>query len=146
MSAYRFLADVIVVVHAAYIAFVVFGMAAILLGVTLRWRWTRNFWFRAAHFLAIAIVVVQALLGIVCPLTVLEGILRERAGQEGYPGSFIAYWAHELIFYRGTPAVFTTCYCLFGAAVLAMLFLAPPRWPWRQPSNKPEPPNKSGVY
>lgn len=145
MSLYRFLADVIVVVHATYIAFVVFGLAAILLGMVLRWPWIRSFWFRAAHFLAIAIVVFQSLLGIVCPLTVLEGMLRERAGQEGYPGSFIAYWAHELIFYRGPPEVFTLCYCLFGAAVLAMLFFAPPRWPWKHVASPSEPSQKPGA-
>ena len=42
----RVLADLIVVLHAAYVSFVVFGLAAILLGVVFRWRWVRNVWFR----------------------------------------------------------------------------------------------------
>jgi hypothetical protein len=45
----RVLADVIVVIHAAYFYFVVFGLAAILLGVALRWSWVRNRWFRSFH-------------------------------------------------------------------------------------------------
>ena len=50
-------------------------------------------------------------------------------GQEGYPGDFIGYWAHQLIFYRAEPWVFTVGYILFGLAVLAAFILAPPRWP-----------------
>ena len=49
----RVLADVIVVLHAAYVSFVVFGLAAILLGIVFRWSWVRNVWFRAIHLIAI---------------------------------------------------------------------------------------------
>jgi hypothetical protein len=136
-STYRSLADLVVVVHAAYIAVVVFGLLAILLGVVLHWPWVRNFWFRAIHCGMIAIVVLQALLGMVCPLTTLEDYLRLKGGQQGYADAFIPYWAHELIFYAGPPWVFTVCYCLFGAAVLATLVFVPPRWPWagKRPSS-----------
>ena len=72
MAHYKFLADFAVVIHAAYVAFVVFGLLASLLGALFHWKWVRNFWFRTIHFLAIAIVVVEALNSIVCPLTTLE--------------------------------------------------------------------------
>ena len=68
----RVLADVIVVFHAAYVSFVVFGLVAILLGVVFRWNWVRNFWFRSIHLIAIGIVVGEALVGVPCPLTVWE--------------------------------------------------------------------------
>ena len=129
MTSYRFLADLVVVLHTAYIAFVLVGMLVILLGVVLRWRWVRNFWFRAIHFVMILVVVAQALFGVICPLTTLENHLREGAGEAVYCGSFIGHWAHELIFYNGPPWVFTLCYCLFGAGVLATLVLAPPERP-----------------
>ena len=132
MTFYRFLADLVVVLHAIYITFVLVGMLVILLGVTRRWRWVRNFWVRSVHFLMILLVVVQALSGVICPLTLLENHLREEAGQAVYCGSFIGHWAHELIFYNGPPWVFTLCYCLFGAGVLATLLLAPPERPRRR--------------
>ena len=98
----RLLADLIVVVHASYFSFVVLGLVAILLGIALRWNWVRSFWFRLAHLAAIGFVVFEAAIGMVCPLTAWENQLREAAGQEGYPGDFIGYWAHQLIFYRRT--------------------------------------------
>ncbi len=57
----RMLADLIVVTHAAYVCFVVFGLAAVLVGVVLRWKWVRNPWFRGIHLAAIGIVVAEAL-------------------------------------------------------------------------------------
>jgi hypothetical protein len=131
----RVLADLTVVVHATYVSFVVFGLAAILLGIVFRWSWVRNIWFRTIHLIAIAIVVGESLFGIDCPLTVWERRLREMAGQTGYTGDFLGYWAHQLIFFRADPWVFTVVYTLFGLAVLAAFILAPPRR-----SHRDEPP------
>jgi Protein of Unknown function (DUF2784) len=122
----RMLADLIVVIHASYVSFVVFGLLAILIGAALGWSWVRNFWFRVAHLTAIGIVVAEALAGIPCPLTVWEQQLRKTAGQVGYQGDFIGNWAHQLIFYRAEPWVFTVGYTVFGLAVLAAFVLAPP--------------------
>lgn len=137
----RILADVIVVVHASYVSFVVLGLVAILLGIVFRWSWVRNFWFRVAHLTAIGIVVAEALTGIACPLTVWEKDLRRMAGQASYPGDFLGHWVHELIFYRAERWVFTVCYVCFGLAVLATFVLAPPRR--RRPSCSEAPPAAS---
>jgi Protein of Unknown function (DUF2784) len=123
----RMLADLIVVIHAAYVSFVAFGLVAILVGALLGWSWVRNFWFRVIHLTAIGIVVSEALAGIPCPLTVWEQQLRKTAGQTGYRGDFLGYWAHQLIFYDAEPWVFTVGYAVFGLAVLAAFVLAPPR-------------------
>ena len=49
------------------------------------------------------------------------------AGQTAYTGDFLGHWAHQLIFFRADPWVFTVIYTLFGLAVLVAFFLAPPR-------------------
>jgi hypothetical protein len=138
MTLYKYLADAVVVLHAAYIAVVVFGLLAILLGAALRWKWVRDFYFRAVHLLMILIVVVQALLDVPCPLTTLEKDLLRESGQPVYTRSFIGHWTHELIFYDAPPSAFTVWYCLFGAVVLATLILAPPRWPWTRTQTRQE--------
>ena len=132
MNVCQLLADLVVVVHLAYVFFVIVGLGLILAGIVLRWRWVRGFWFRIVHFLTIAVVVFQALMGIICPLTSLEDWLRVQAGQEPQAGSFIGRLAHDLLFYDASQWVFTVCYCLFGLAVLVTLIFAPPRWPWRK--------------
>ncbi len=125
----RLLADGIVVFHACYVGFVVFGLAATLVGAVCRWSWVRNIYFRAIHLAMIAIVVGEAVTGIPCPLTIWEKQLRTRAGQASYPGDFIGHWVHRLIFYDVPPWVFTWAYIVFGLAVVATFVLAPPRLP-----------------
>jgi hypothetical protein len=124
------MADIVVVVHTAYIATVVVGFAAILIGAVAQWRWVRNFYFRAVHLAMILVVCVEALLGTVCPLTSLENALRLRSGETAYAGDFIGYWLNWLIFYDAPSWVFTAVYLTFGALVLSTLWLVPVRWPW----------------
>jgi hypothetical protein len=128
----RFLADLIVIFHACYVGFVVLGLVAILAGIVLRWDWVRNFSFRVIHLAMIGIVVGEAIANFPCPLTTWEKELRAQAGQATYPGDFVGYWAHRLIFYGAEPWVFTLGYILFGLAVLAAFVLAPPRLPGRR--------------
>ena len=128
---WRALADLIVAIHAAYVAFVVFGFAAIPLGAAAGWRWIGNGYFRLAHLAAILAVCVETLVGMTCPLTTLENALRERGGAAGYAGDFIGHWLDWLIFYNAPAWVFTILYLAFGACVAATLWLVPPRMPWR---------------
>jgi hypothetical protein len=127
MLGYRIAADLVVTFHFSYIAYVVFGQFAILIGLARGWNWVRNPWFRISHLIAIAIVAAQAMLGIVCPLTTLEKFLRLKGGQETYPGAFIGHWAHQLTFYEAPIWAFTVAYALFGLAVFLTFVLAPPR-------------------
>jgi hypothetical protein len=97
----------------------------------MRWRWTRGFTFRIAHLAAIALVCVESIVGVMCPLTSLEDWMRMRAGNARYPGDFVGYWAHRLIFYNFPPWIFATAYISFAAIVAITFFLMPPRWPTR---------------
>lgn len=135
---YRTLADVVLVVHVGFVAFVIFGLLLILLGGLLGWGWVRVPLFRLLHLLAIGQVVVQSWLGIVCPLTTLEMWLRELAGDATYQGTFIAYWLQKILFYQAPPWVFAVCYTLFGSLVVTSWVLVRPR-PFRKKAEQHKP-------
>ncbi len=120
---YSILADTILVVHFAFVVFVVLGFMLILIGLLARWSWIHNRFFRIAHLAAIGFVVLQAWFGRFCPLTVWENELRQRAGQSGYAESFVEHWLQKALFYQAEPWVFTTIYTCFGALVLIAWFL-----------------------
>jgi hypothetical protein len=120
------LADIILFVHASFVAFVVLGLVLIVTGSIKHWKWVRNLRFRVAHLLAIGIVVAQAWLDKICPLTTWENRMRAATGDPGYSGSFVQHWLQRLIFYNFEPWVFTLAYTIFGALVLTTWILAPP--------------------
>jgi hypothetical protein len=125
---WAFLADLVVILHLCYVAFVVLGLAAILIGAARRWAWIRNRWFRVLHVAAIAAVAAQSLLRIPCPITVWENNLRLMAGEEPAPGSFVPRLVHAILFQEWPAWVFTAIYISFTLVVLATLALVPPRW------------------
>ncbi|HZI33861.1 MAG TPA: DUF2784 domain-containing protein [Candidatus Binatia bacterium] len=127
------LADVVLMIHAAFIVFVVGGLVLIWVGGFRGWAFVRNLWFRAAHLAAIGVVVAESLSGVVCPLTVWEDKLRLLAGDQARSAgsSFIQDWVHRLIFFDLNERTFTIIYLGFFLAVALSLWLIPPRWPRR---------------
>ena len=67
-----FLSDPVAAFHMAYVCSVAVGLILILVGAALKWSWIHNRWFRHLHLGAIALVAAEALLGLICPLTLLE--------------------------------------------------------------------------
>ncbi len=85
---YRILADLVLVLHLAFIVFVVAGGLLVL-----RWRWV------AVGHLPVALYgALIEFIDWVCPLTPLENELRRRGGHEGYEGGFIEHYLVPLIY------------------------------------------------
>ena len=66
------LADLVVVIHVAYVGYIIAGLALIVAGLSRAWGWVLNPWFRLTHLAAILIVILGPVLKTTCPLTVLE--------------------------------------------------------------------------
>ncbi len=126
MNPWLLAADAVLLLHACFVAFVVGGLVAIYLGGALGWRWVRGRMLRWAHLAAIGVVVVQAWLGLVCPLTILEMALRARAGAATYAGTFVSHWLESLLYWRAPPWVFVAAYTAFGTAVVASWLVVRP--------------------
>lgn len=129
---YRWLADLVLLVHFGFVLFVVLGLLVIWVGYFAGWRWVRNFWFRTAHLAAMGVVLLESLAGIVCPLTTWEADLRRLAGQgEVYESSFMQHWIHRLMFFDLGETTFTILYAVFFSLILLSLWLAPIHSPRR---------------
>jgi hypothetical protein len=61
---------------------------------------------RYLHLGAIAFVAAEAVLGVACPLTVWEDLLRGGRGKHGGAESFVARWLRALLFYQAPEWVF----------------------------------------
>jgi uncharacterized protein DUF2784 len=85
---WRALADGVLVLHLAFIAFVVLG------GLLVRWR--RGFAF--VHLPCAAYGAAIEWWGWICPLTPLENRLRALGGERGYAGGFIEHYLVPLVY------------------------------------------------
>ncbi len=85
---FRVLADLTVVVHFAFIAFIA-------LGGLLAWRWPRLVWL---HVPAVAWGLAIVVVGFTCPLTPLEKYFRGLSGEAGYEGGFVDRYLEEVIY------------------------------------------------
>lgn len=124
---YQLLADVVLLLHFGVVLFVVGGLILVVAGNMRGWDWVNHLWFRLTHVAAIGVVVAQAWLGQICPLTTLESWLREQAGSPSYSQSFIEHWVERILFYQAPFWIFTLAYTGFGLLVLAAWWYFPPR-------------------
>jgi hypothetical protein len=85
---YGRLADLVVVVHLAFVVFVVAGGILVL-------RWPRLAW---VHLPAAAWGAWIELSGWICPLTPLEVRLRQAGGEAGYAGGFIEHYLEPILY------------------------------------------------
>jgi hypothetical protein len=117
---YGLLAEVVLVVHAAFVAFVVLGGLAVL-------RWPRLAWI---HIPAAAWGAFIEFSGLICPLTPLENDLRIRGGQAGYSGGFIDHYLLPALYPAGltrpTQFVLGTCVLLLNGTAYWLLYRRSP--------------------
>ena len=123
---YRLLADLVVLVHLGFIAFVAIGG---LLAV----KWPRLVRLHVSAVLWAAAIVT---IGFTCPLTPLEKHLRERAGASSYDGGFVDHYLDGVVYpgrYTALARVIVAVLILGG--YIALLRHQPSastsRAPWR---------------
>lgn len=85
---YKLAADAVVVLHLAFVVFVVAGGLLVF-----RWRWTA-----ILHLPAVTWAVLLEFYGWLCPLTPLELTLREAGGETGYQGGFIEHYLLPILY------------------------------------------------
>ena len=131
------LANVVLVLHFFYAGFVVFGFAAVGVGAVLGWSWVRNRKFRIAHLIAIAIVGIETVAGLACPLTVLEYSLRRGAGLGSPEETFIGRIVSRMLYYDLPAWVFATTNVALALLAVALMFWVRPSRPDKRKRRAP---------
>ena len=88
---FRLLADLVVLIHLAFVVFVVLGGL-----LALKWRWV--VWLHLPAAIWGALIEFG---GWICPLTPLENWLRHQGGEEGYVGGFIQHYMVPVLYPDG---------------------------------------------
>lgn len=110
---YSLLADTLLVLHAAFVLFVVAGGLLVL-------RWPRVAWL---HLPAVLWGAAIEFAGFICPLTPLEQAWRQAAGDRTYEGGFIEHYL--------TAALYPSGLTRPAQIALGLLVLAVNGWVYR---------------
>ena len=108
---YRIAADALVLLHLAFILFVVFGGFLVIRRPALKWL----------HLPAALWGALIELAGWECPLTRYENLLRGRAGGAGYGGGFVDHYVLRAMYpaglTRGIELVLATAIVIVNIAI-----------------------------
>lgn len=115
---YRVSADLVVLVHLAFVLFAVFG--AFLVVRSRRWIWI--------HVPTVCWATLIEWVGWVCPLTPLEKWLRQKGGLGAYRGGFIEHYILPLLYPAGLTRPVQVGLGVFVLGFNVAIYL----WIWRR--------------
>jgi hypothetical protein len=115
---YRVLADAVLLLHLAFILFVVLGGWLVAIRPKLVWL----------HLPVVAWGASVEFFGLTCPLTPLENWLRDHGGESGYSGGFIDHYLMPLMY----PAGLTRGMQLVLGGMVVAINVAAYTWIWRR--------------
>src|ERR1041385_96636 len=127
---YRILAAVVVLLHASFVLFVVFGGFLVI-----RWRWIS--WL---HVPAVTWGALIELLGWPCPLTPLENFFRDQAGASTYSAGFIDHYVVRALYppglTRGVQVLIGVLVIVVNVVAYTIIVRGNPPAPTDTPSNR----------
>jgi hypothetical protein len=124
---YLLAADALLLIHFGFALFIVAGTALVWLGYWAKWRIICRPIWRICHLAAMGFVLIESLLGLICPLTRWETALRIAAGGgQVYQTSFIQTWVHRILFFDITLQSLAVIYGLVFCLILLAWWVAPP--------------------
>ena len=116
------IADALLFVHFCLAGFITLGFFLIPVGYKLGWNWIKNRNFRLLHFSLMGVITVETILGLACPLTVLENMFRD----VDYSSSFMSYWIAQILYWDLSTHVFVILYSLCLGWALILWKVCPP--------------------
>ena len=103
------IADFVLLVHFCIVLFISFGFFLIPVGYSFDWIWIKKRHLRLLHAGMMSFITFETLLGMACPLTILENNLRDINENQ----LFVSKWMSEIIYWDFPSKFFIVLYCIF---------------------------------
>jgi hypothetical protein len=129
----HFLADIVLAIHFLIAAFIAAGLILVPIGALRGWGWTRWRRLRLVHAGLMVFVAIEAVIGMTCPLTEIEAVLRGTQAPESFWGHHLAqllYWDLPMDFFIALYVA-----CALWAVGLWLLYPPEPRRPRPDPQS-----------
>jgi hypothetical protein len=124
MTARELFADSLMLAHACFAVFVLYGLVFILAGTIVDWPWTRNRWFRGLNLAGTLFLLARVWLGVPCPFSIAEDQLRSRITVPCPLGDLTHAIFHQLAFRGNDPHGFARWTTIFGIVAILIHLVA----------------------
>ena len=115
--------DFIIFFHFVIVIFITSLLVLIPLGYKLNWKLLQNKTVRKTHLGLMSFVTFEAIIGMTCPLTMVENYLSGMSQNE----TFISYWLGKVIYWNFPSIFFTIIYCLCLTWIILMWRIFTPK-------------------
>ena len=116
------LLNVLLVIHFSIMVFIIFMLITVPFGNILKLNFVYNRKIRFLHASLVAFILLETILGLSCPLTVIENILRQHLLTD----SFMSNGLMKLIYWDLSISMFIWLYLFCFLWVIALWFIFPP--------------------
>ena len=116
-------AELVMIAHFLLAAFITAGFVAIPIGYKFGWSLAQNRRLRICHALVMGFITAETIVGLACPLTILELSLRGDSPTQ----SFVSYWIQRILYWDLPHEMFIAVYFLFFSWVIFLWKWCPPK-------------------
>ena len=117
------MSDIVLILHFCIVIFITSIFFLVPVGYKFKWKLSSNIKLRALHLGLICLVTVETLLGITCPLTLIEINLNNF----NYSQSFVAFWISKIVYWNLPTLFFIILYSLCFLWTILMWKIFPPK-------------------
>ena len=113
------MADIVLFFHFCIVIFITFGFVLIPIGYNLDWLWIKNKKLRLLHLGMMIFITFETLLGMACPLTILENNLRDINENQ----LFVSKWMSEIIYWDFPSKFFIVSFSLQSVIIMSIYII-----------------------
>ena len=112
------LSEIVLLLHFSIFLFMILSFILIPYGYYQNWEWVKNIYFRSIHLILMGIILIETILGFMCPLTILENFLRADKKIDNIFSKII----HQIMYWDFTNYQFIILYLLSLSYIIFLWF------------------------
>ena len=116
--------EIVLFFHFFIFLFITFSFFLIPFGYFKKWEWVKNKYYRLIHLVLMGIILIETILGFMCPLTILENFLRNNIEVDNNLTQII----HQIMYWNLPNYQFIILYILSFSYLIFLWFFFKPNF------------------
>ena len=116
--------EIVLFFHFIVFLFITVSFFLIPFGYFQKWKWVKNKYYRLTHLVLMGVILIETILGFMCPLTILENFLRNNIEVDNNLTQII----HQIMYWNLPNYQFIILYILSFSYLIFLWFFFKPNF------------------